>query len=102
MHHVPAKVVDGFTYVTDGINSALKQAQAAAGNKDIWIAGGANVVQEFLKAGLIDELQISLAPVLFGTGTRLFDHIGMNHIELQNTLNIQTPQATHLRFKILK
>ena len=101
-HQVPAKVPDGFTIVTDGIESAFKQAKVAAGNKDIWIAGGADVVQQYLKAGLVDELQISIAPVLFGTGTRLFDHIGTKHIELQNTLNLQTPQATHLRFNVVK
>ena len=101
-HKVPAKVADGFTFVTDGMESAFKQAKAIAGDKNVWIGGGANVIQQFIKAGLLDELQVSIAPVLFGAGTRLFDHIGTDHIELQNTRNIQTPQATHLRFNISK
>jgi len=64
-----------FTFVTDGIESALGQAQAAAGDKDVAVGGGASVVQQYLKAGLLDELQIHLAPVLLGGGVRLFDNL---------------------------
>ena len=85
-----------FTFVTDGIKSALEQARAAAGDKDVRIAGGANTVQQFIQAGLVDELQIHLAPVLLGDGVRLFDHIDPKHIELENTRVIDSPKVTHL------
>src|SRR5215207_4447963 len=65
-----------FTFVTDGIESALDQAKAAAGDKDVSIAGGANTVQQYLRAGSIDEMQIHVAPVLLGGGIRLFDDVG--------------------------
>ncbi len=101
-HTVPARRADGFSFVTDGMESALSQARSVAGEKDVWLMGGANVLQQFIKAGLVDELQISVAPVLFCAGTRLFDCIGINRIELQNTRTIQTAQATHIRYNIIK
>jgi DNA polymerase-4 len=64
-----------FTFVTDGIESALEQAKAAAGGKDVWLGGGANVIQQYLAAGLVDELEINIAPVVLGSGTRLFDNL---------------------------
>lgn len=99
---VPAKVADGFTFVTDGMESALKQARAIAGNQDIWLMGGANVIQQYIKAGLVDEIQVSIAPVLFVNGTRLFEHIGSESVELQSNRVIQTPQATHIRYNVIK
>ncbi len=99
---VPVKVANGFTFVTDGIESALKQARAIAGDKDIWLMGGANVIQQYIKAGLVDEIQVSIAPVLFVRGTRLFEHIGTDSIALQSNRVIQTPQATHIRYNIIK
>ena len=76
-HHerelLPLKGGTTFTFVTDGIESALEQAQAAAGDGDIRLAGGADVVQQYLRAGLVDRLQLHVAPVLFGQGTRLFE-----------------------------
>jgi dihydrofolate reductase len=74
-----------FTFVTGGMESALEQARAAADNKDIRLAGGANSVRQFIEAGLIDELQIHLAPVLFGDGVRLFEHTGPEHVQLEST-----------------
>ena len=65
-----------FTFVTDGIAAALDQARAAAGGKDVALAGGASAAQEYLRAGLVDEMEISLAPILLGGGTRLFDNEG--------------------------
>ena len=90
-----------FTFVTDGIESALEQANAAAGDKNVNIAGGADTVQQFIKAGLIDELEIHLAPVLFGEGIRLFDKMGPEHIELENTRVVASPKVTHLRFRVV-
>jgi dihydrofolate reductase len=91
-----------FTFVTEGIESALDQAQAAAGDKDVGIAGGANVFQQYLKAGLVDEMLIHVAPVLMGDGVRLFD----NHIDGQGELEciqvIDSPAVTHLRYRVRK
>jgi len=89
-----------FTFVTDGIESALEQARVAAGDKDVRVAGGANTVQQFIRAGLIDELQIHLAPVLLGDGVRLFEHIDPKHIELESTQVIDSPKVTHLRYRV--
>jgi dihydrofolate reductase len=91
-----------FTFVTDGIESALKQAQAAAGDNDVSVAGGANIVQQYLRAGLLDEVQIHLVPVLLGEGHRLFDHLGAEHIEWERTRVIESPGVTHLRFRVVK
>jgi dihydrofolate reductase len=91
-----------FTFVTDGIESALEQAKAAAGDKNVNIAGGADTVQQFIKAGLLDELEIHLAPLLFGEGIRLFDKIGPQHVELENMRVVASPRVTHLRFRVVK
>lgn len=87
-----------FTFVNDGIESALQQARAAAGNRDV-IVMGANVAQQYLKAGLVDEIVLQLVPVLLGAGTRLFDHTGPDAIELKASRVIQTPFVTHLRYE---
>lgn len=91
-----------FTFVTDGIESALDQARAAAGDKDVSIAGGANVVQQFLKAGLLDELQIHVIPVLLGDGIRLFDDGGTKPIELERRGVIESDEVTHLRYSVAR
>jgi dihydrofolate reductase len=91
-----------FTFVPDGIESALEQAKAAAGDKNVNIAGGAATVQQFIKAGLLDELEIHLAPVLFGEGIRLFERMGPEHIELENIRVVASPRVTHLRFRVVK
>src|SRR5216683_7489436 len=83
-----------YTFVTEGIEAALELARAAAGDKDVGIWGGANIIQEYLKAGLLDEMQIHVVPVLFGDGTRLFEHLGSRRIELKRTSTIDTPGAT--------
>ncbi|SRR5712692_3254295 len=103
-HDAHEKLVKGattFTFVTDGIESALKQAQAAAGDKNVGV-GGANTAQQYLSAGLLDEIQIHLAPVLLGEGCRLFEHIGTEHIELERTRVIESPGVTHLWFRVVK
>jgi dihydrofolate reductase len=91
-----------FTFVTEGIESALEQAKAAAGDKNVNIAGGADTVQQFIRAGLLDELEIHLAPLLFGEGIRLFDKMGPEHIELENMRVVTSPRVTHLRFRVAK
>ena len=90
-----------FTFVTYGYRERLKDATAAAGDKDILIAGGANTVRQFLEAGLLDELQIHLAPVLLGDGVRLFDHVDPERIELEPTRVIDSPRVTHLRYRVV-
>ena len=90
-----------FTFVTDGIESALEQARAAAGEKDVAIGGGADVAQQYLKAGLLDELQIHLAAVLLGDGTRLFEGHA-EYPELELTRVVDSPAVTHLRYRVLK
>lgn len=90
-----------FTFVTDGIESALEQARAAAGDKNVLVAGGADVVQQYLSAGLVDELQIHVAPILLGGGARLFDHLGAEEVELESTRVIQSPAVTHLRYRVV-
>jgi dihydrofolate reductase len=91
-----------FTFVTDGIEAALEQARAVAGDKDVHLSGGASVVQQYLKAGLLDELQIHLTPVLLGDGTSLFDRLGIEATRLEGTRVISSPSVTHLRFQVLE
>jgi len=91
-----------FTFVTNGIESALAQARAAAGAKNVAIGGGANVAQQYLRAGLLDEIEIHLVPILLGDGIRLFDHLGDAQIELERTRVIESPSVTHLRFRVVK
>jgi dihydrofolate reductase len=102
-HSVPADWADRdspFTFVTDGIESALAQAQEVAGNKDVGIGGGANIIQQYLAAGLVDELRLHVAPVLLGAGKPLFANLGDATIELERTGVIESPYATHLFFTV--
>jgi dihydrofolate reductase len=91
-----------YTFVTDGIEAALKQARAAAGDKNVGIWGGANIIREYLRAGLLDEMQIQLIPILLGGGVRLFEDLDPEGIELRRTSSIETPSATHFRFEVVK
>jgi len=88
------------TYVADGIESALAQAQAAAGEKAVCVAGGAMTVQQFLNVGLVDELQIHLVSRLLGDGLRLFEH--GKPLNLERTRVLESPGVTHLRFRVVK
>jgi dihydrofolate reductase len=90
-----------FTFVTDGIESALEQARAAAGGKDISLAGGASIIQQYLKAGLLDELQINVVPVLLGSGERLLDNLEGANVELECRRVVEAPGVTHLRYRVL-
>ena len=97
-HHVPKKLIKGFSFVTNGMNSAVEQAKAAAGDKNVWVMGGANVIQQFLKARLFDELQLHMVPLLLSNGTRLFEAHG-NQLELEKIKTIDTSTATHFKFR---
>ena len=90
-----------FTFVTDGPDTALAQARAAAGDKNVSIGGGASTVQQFLKAGLLDEMRIHIAPLILGGGVRLFENIGA-YVDLEPLPVHQSPKVTHLRFRLGK
>ena len=91
-----------YTFVTGGIEAGLEQAKAAAGERDVGIWGGANIVRQYLRAGLVDEMQIHLIPILLGDGVRLFEDLGRGRIELERTRTVETPTATHLRFAVVR
>jgi len=91
-----------FTFVTDGIESALEQARAGAGDKDVSVGGGANSIQQYLKAGLIDEMQIHLVPLMLGGGVRLFDQVDPERVELEATRVVESPGVTHLKYRVVK
>ncbi len=91
-----------FTFVTAGIESALQQALDAANGKDVALAGGADVAQQYLRAGLIDELQIHLVPVLLGDGTRLFADRAGADIKLECVRAVEAPRVTHLTYKVVR
>lgn len=91
-----------FTFVTEGVEAAVEQAQTAAGDEDVSVAGGAQVIQQCLRAGLLDELQIHVVPVLLGGGTRLFEALGPEQVELEKTRVIDSPAVTHLRYRVVK
>jgi dihydrofolate reductase len=98
----PARGAEGFIFVMDGIESALQQARAVTGDRNIVIGGGSNLAQQYLKAGLVDEIQIHLVPILLGEGIRLFDFTGGAPIQLERTRVIQGSGVTHLRFQVVK
>ena len=85
--------------MTDGIEAALERAKTAAGDKDVTVMGGAHTGREYIGAGLVDEIQIHLVPVLFGGGIRMFEELSA-HIELEPAETIQTAAATHLRYRV--
>jgi len=87
-----------FTFVTDGIETALELATRAAGGKDVSLAGGANAAQQYLASGLVDEMEINLAPTLLGDGERLFDGVGDNLHGLELVRTVAAPKVTRLKF----
>ncbi|MEO5501517.1 MAG: dihydrofolate reductase family protein, partial [Ginsengibacter sp.] len=91
-----------FYFINDGIQSALEKAKQSAKGKDIRIQGGANTIQQFLNAGLVDEFFIHLAPVFLGSGIRLFDGIDNDKYDIQIAEVIQSNLTTHLRYKLSK
>jgi dihydrofolate reductase len=91
-----------FTFVTDGIESALEQARAAAGENDVLVAGGADVVQQYLRAGLVEEFQLHVAPLFLGGGVRLFDDLGDDAPKLELVRVVDSPTVTHLRYRVVR
>jgi dihydrofolate reductase len=87
-----------FTFVTEGIESALEQARRAAGSKDVALAGGAKVAQEYLRAGLVDEMALSQVPILLGRGERLFENVGTDLHGLELVRAVAAPGVTHFKF----
>ena len=103
-HHArePLEMKGGttFTFVTEGIEAALERARTAAGEKDVLVAGGGQAVQQYLAAGLVDEMQIHLAPTLLGSGVRLFDGLDPDELGLTLTRVVDSPTVTHLRYRV--
>jgi dihydrofolate reductase len=99
----PEWVYEGspFTFVTDGVESAIHQAKQAAGDKNV-VVNGSKVAQQCLAASLIDEIHIDLVPVLLGDGIRLFEHLGAAPIELATTSVVDAPGVTHLKYRVVK
>jgi dihydrofolate reductase len=89
-----------FTFVTDGIESALEQARTAAGDKDVMIAGGASAVQQYLAAGLLDELYLHIVPILLGAGERLLEGVGDPRLEPVKV--IASPAVTHVKYRVVR
>ncbi|CAN5590752.1 dihydrofolate reductase family protein [soil metagenome] len=91
-----------FHFVNDGISSALDQARDAAGDRDVRISGGAELIQQYLNSGLIDEFSITLSPVLFGAGIRLFDRVDPDRITLEQVCADASSRVTHLTYRVGK
>jgi dihydrofolate reductase len=89
-----------FHFVTDGIQSAVAQAKQAADGKDVSVGGGANTIQQCLAAGLLDELQLNVVPILLGSGSRLLDNVAGAEIELEPVGVIDAPGVTHLKYSV--
>ncbi len=90
-----------FTFVTDGVASAIKKAKTVAGDKTVSV-GGTKIVQQCLMAGLLDEIRIDLVPILLGAGIRLFDNLGTQASELESLGVVEASGVTHLRFRVIK
>jgi dihydrofolate reductase len=103
-HAEPEDAPEGgvYTFVTDGIESALEQAKAAAGEKDVAVMGGPDIGRQYIEAGLVDVISIHLVPVLLGDGTRMFEHLGGEQVQLETTSVIETPAAIHLGFRVIQ
>ncbi len=101
-HHArePLELEGGttFTFVTTGIEDALEQARRAAPGKDVSLAGGAKAAQQYLVAGLVDEMEIHLVPTILGSGERLFDDVGIDLHGLELVRTVAAPKVTHLKF----
>jgi uncharacterized protein YndB with AHSA1/START domain len=103
-HRIPPewdKEGSPFTFVTDGVETAVAKAKEAAGDKDVGV-GGSKIVQQCIKAGLLDEIQIELAPILLGEGIRLFDALGTEPIDLEITSVVEGSGVTHLRYRVVR
>jgi dihydrofolate reductase len=90
-----------FTFVTEGVEGAVEGAREAAGEKNVAV-GAASIVQQCLRAGILDEVHVDLVPVLLGGGVRLFDNLGPQHIELERIQLIEAPGVTHITFRVVR
>jgi dihydrofolate reductase len=102
-HQPHEKVVKGetsFDFVSDGIENAVERAKDAAGESDVSIGGGASTIQQTIAAGLLDQIQIHLVPILLGGGVRLFEGLDPERTELEQTRVIDSPSVTHLRYRV--
>jgi dihydrofolate reductase len=90
-----------FTFVTAGIETALEQAREAAGDKDVFLGGGAESINEYLKAGLVDELELHVVPLVFGSGSRLFEGVGPD-LKLEQLRAVEAPGVTHLKYRVVR
>ena len=90
-----------FTFVTDGIESALERAREAAGGKDVFIGGGAATINQYLAAGLVDEVELHVVPLLLGGGARLFDGVGPD-LKLEELRAVEAPGVAHLKYRVVK
>jgi dihydrofolate reductase len=91
-----------FTFVTAGLDEALRRAREAAGERDVRVSGGADVIQQALRAGVVDELDVHVAPVLLGAGVRLFDGLSAADVKLEAGPVSASPLVTHLRFRVVR
>jgi dihydrofolate reductase len=98
----PVKRVPGFTFLNDNVQNALTIARQAAGDKNVWILGGGNLVQQLIRENLLDEIHIHIAPLLLGQGTRLFPDDNPNLIQLESYDTLITKGAAHLFYKVIK
>jgi dihydrofolate reductase len=104
-HHArePLEMKGGttFHFVTDGIESALARAKEAAADEDVWLAGGSSAVDQYLAAGLVDEIDISIAPVILGGGARLFADVGDAAVRLDQVRAVDAPGVTHIKYRVV-
>lgn len=103
-HQKPEKIAKGetpFIFVSDGVESAIQQAKGAAGEKDVVIGGGANTARQCIEAGLVNEIQLHLVPVLLNGGLRLFDDLQSQPMNLEKIRVIEAPNVTHLRYRVV-
>ena len=91
-----------FHFVTEGVETAVAQAQQAAGDGDVLLAGGASVIQQALRAGLVDEFQLHVAPVLLGGGTPLFAGLGPDDVQVETVRVVESPSVTHLKYRVVR
>lgn len=104
-HDVPERLARGkmkFTFVTEGIESAVQRAKVAAGDRNVAVGGGASIARQCVEAGLVDEIQVHLVPVLLGGGIRLFDLSDVGKIGLEKIRVVDAPGVTHLMYRVAK
>jgi dihydrofolate reductase len=89
-----------FTFVTEGIDAALEQAREAADGKDVYIGGGADIINQYLAAGLVDEIEVHVSPLILGGGERLFDGVG--DLKLEQLRAVEAPGVAHLKYRVVK